>query len=555
MAGGGSGKSTERDLREAKRQIAELEDELVDREQELSQQRELLRREHERIQSFMGLGEVLFVAMDRQGKVTLVNRKACEVLGYSQEEITGKEWFSKFLPVTIRDEVRKVFRRLMAGEIEPMEFFENPLLTASGEERLIAWHNTVMRDRAGEICGTLSAGADVTELKRAERERQALEQQLRQAQKMESIGRLAGGIAHDFNNLLTVINNYAQMVRDELLPDSPLQEDLGQIIAAGQRAADLTGQLLAFSRKQILEPRVLDINEVLVGILPLLERLLGEDIEIKLEQAVGLGHVRADRSQLEQVIMNLAVNARDAMPEGGLLVMETADVQLDDAYAAAHPEASPGPHVMLAISDSGQGMSNEVCERIFEPFFTTKEKGRGSGLGLSVVYGIVKQSGGNIWVYSEPGRGSTFKIYLPRVDDECVEPEQETAGGDPGGSETVLVVEDERAVRELVVRILRGAGYQVLAAQSAADVEQQVGQSGGRIDLLLTDVVMPGGSGKRLAELLVERHREMKVLFMSGYTDNAIVHHGVLEPGTWFIAKPFGAGELLRKVRQVLDET
>jgi len=380
--------------------------------------------------------------------------------------------------------------------------------------------------------------------------------QLTQAQKMEAVGRLAGGIAHDFNNLLMVVMGRTQLMLRRLQAEDPLSRDLDLINTTMKRAADLTRQLLAFSRKQVLQPKVLDLNAVVTNIDPMLRRLIGEHIEAVMVLDPALGPVKADPAQLEQVILNLAVNARDAMPQGGRLTIETANVELDTAYARRRPGASPGPHVMLAVSDTGCGMDAETQARLFEPFFTTKGAGKGTGLGLSTVYGIVKQSGGNICVYSEPGRGTTFKIYLPRVEEtverEGVQPGPEVAQP-PKPSETVLLVEDEDGVRELVRDILQENGYSVLEARDGAEALQLSGRHPGPIHLLLTDVVMPQISGRALADQLVPRRPEMKVLYMSGYTENAVVHHGVLDQGTAFLQKPVTAEALAQKVRQVLE--
>ena len=388
---------------------------------------------------------------------------------------------------------------------------------------------------------------DVTELRQTE-------EHLRLSQRLEAVGRLAGGIAHDFNNLLSVIVTYTAFAIEELRAADPIREDLEEVRMAGQRAAVLTRQLLAFGRKQILAPEILKLNEVVTGIEGMLRRLLGEDIEILVHAADDLGTVLADPGQIEQVIMNLAVNARDAMPGGGKLTIETSNADLDAGYAERHVAVKPGRYVLLAVSDTGCGMDASTRERIFEPFFTTKEKGKGTGLGLSTVYGIVKQSGGNIWVYSEQGRGSTFKIYLPRVDAPVPEARRRAPSTLATGDETVLVVEDEDAVRRLSERILRTAGYRVLTAANAGEALLLVEKHGSRIDLLLTDVVMPQLSGRELAQRLAQARPDMRVLYMSGYTDGAIVHQGVLDAAVRLISKPFNAADLTRSVREVLDE-
>jgi len=398
------------------------------------------------------------------------------------------------------------------------------------------------------------AGPAVVIVGRDMTERRRLEAQLLQAQKMESIGRLAGGVAHDFNNLLTAIAGYVDLTLDTLASDNPIRSDLEEVRKATDRAANLTSQLLAFARKQIIEPRVLNLNDLIVDMDRLLRRLIGEDIELITLPALDLGLIRADPGQLEQVIINLAVNARSAMPAGGKLTIETGNVVLDEDYARGRPGVLPGDYIMLAVSDTGDGMDEQTQQRIFEPFFTTKAPGIGTGLGLSTCYGIVKQHRGNIWVYSEVGRGTTFKVYLPRVEADYDE-QVHRADADvlPRGTETVLLVEDEATVRALAVRVLREQGYTTLEAADGAEALRLSQEYAGPIDLLLTDVVMPRMGGKLLAEHLAASRSGMKVLFTSGYTDNAIVHHGRLDSGVTLLQKPFSPTALLRKVREVLD--
>jgi signal transduction histidine kinase/ActR/RegA family two-component response regulator len=397
--------------------------------------------------------------------------------------------------------------------------------------------------------------ARTAELQRANEALRRSEEQLRQAQKLEAVGRLAGGIAHDFNNLLSVVLSYSDMLLNEVDASSPLYADLQEILRAGQRAADLTRQMLAFSRQQVLDPKILDLSDLVANLSKMLMRVLGEDIELKTVLAPGLGMVKADRGQMEQVLMNLIVNARDAMPNGGRLTIETANVDLDEAYAREHAGVAPGPHVMIAVSDTGIGMDKATQERIFEPFFTTKEKGKGTGLGLSTVFGIVKQSGGSVWLYSEPGGGATFKIYLPRREEGKAD--QTRSAPPPSaqarGAETILLVEDEDQVRAVAKGILSRAGYRVLEASNPGEAIALCEQHPAEIHLLLTDVVMPRMNGRQLAARVALLRPAAKVVFMSGYTDDAILHNGVLDAGVSFIQKPFTPDSLNRKVREVLD--
>jgi two-component system cell cycle sensor histidine kinase/response regulator CckA len=388
---------------------------------------------------------------------------------------------------------------------------------------------------------------------RAEATLSRIEAQMREVQKMEAVGRLAAGVAHDFNNILSVILGYGGLMLEDMAPDDPKRSDLGQILEAGGRAVGLTRQLLALSRQQVLEPRVLDLNALILGMDKMVRRMVGEDIQLKIALSPVLHKVKVDVSHIEQVIMNLVANARDAMPQGGALVIETADVELDGAYADAHLGAKPGPHVMLAVSDTGCGMDEATRAKIFEPFFTTKERGHGTGLGLSTVYGIIKQGGGDLWVYSEPGKGSTFKVYFPAyqgAEEPLAAPA--TAPPAPGGSETVLLAEDDAQLRAVVRDILQGKGYQVLEAKHPADALSLSRGHAGPIHLLLTDVMMPKMGGRQLAaQLLVERPA-LRVLYMSGYTDNVIVMHDVVEAGLVLLQKPFTPAALLRKVRESL---
>jgi len=409
-------------------------------------------------------------------------------------------------------------------------------------------------EEVGEDIGFALFNIDREEqLGAAEEEKKRMEEQFRQAQKMEAVGRLSGGIAHDFNNLMTIVMGNADLTLMDMPEDDPIRESVIQIREAGGRAASLTRQILAFSRRQIVEPVVLNLNELALGVDKMLRRIIGEDVDLETVLGSDLGRVEADPGQLEQVMMNLAVNARDAMPGGGKLTIETANVELDREYARNHFAVTPGSYVMLAVSDTGMGMTEEVRSQIFEPFFTTKEVGKGTGLGLSTVYGIVKQADGHIWVYSEPGKGATFKIYLPRVEKAGQALKQvDTMPESLQGSETVLVVEDDPQLRNMAFKILERHGYTVLVAEGGQPAIQIAETYGEKIDLVVTDVVMPEMSGKEAAERIKTLRPDIKVLFMSGYTDNAIVHHGILDRDIAFLQKPFTPNGLARKVKEVL---
>ena len=406
--------------------------------------------------------------------------------------------------------------------------------------------------------GACILSMDITERKRSESAMVRMEQQLRQAQKLEAIGRLAGGIAHDFNNVLSVILSYTVFIDEALEPGEPMRDDVGEIRAAALRATDLTKQLLAFSRQQAMQPKIIDLNQVVAGSEKMLRRLLGADVALTVLPFVGLWKVKVDPSQFDQVLMNLAINARDAMPSGGKLVIETQNVNLDEDYARMHHGVTPGAYVKLAITDNGVGMDRDTQARIFEPFFTTKEKDKGTGLGLATVFGIIKQSGGHIWLYSEPGHGTTFKVYLPRtVDPESIrhrsDTEQTQQQPPARGNETILLVEDDDQVRAIAVNILRRNGYRVLEASNGGEAFMICEDHSATIHLLVTDVVLPRMSGRQLAERLTPMRPQMKILYMSGYTDDAVLQHGILESNVAYLQKPLTPDALTRKVRDVLN--
>jgi PAS domain S-box-containing protein len=515
---------------------------------------EALLTEKQRFETLLENAPFGVIMIDKQGIFKYVNSKFIELFGYDLNEIpNGKEWFRRAYPdPNYRHQVIETWINdsniSKPGEKIPRTF----TVHCKDETKKIIRFITVQLG-TGEY---LVSCEDITLVERAEEEKAALAEQLRQSQKMEAIGRLAGGIAHDFNNLLTVIRGYSQLSLMDLKGNEKLKGHLDEVQKAAQKAADLTHHLLAFSRRQIMEMKILDLNALLKDLDKMLHRVIGEDIELTYRLSSDIGKVRVDPGQMEQVILNLAVNARDAMPSGGRLTIETSNAELDEAYAHTHLGSKPGHYVMMSVSDTGLGMSPEVRERAFEPFFTTKDQGKGTGLGLSTCYGIVKQSGGNIWAYSESGRGTTFKIYLPRAEEVPKEMKHKAEAAEIlRGTETILAVEDEIEVRKLVAQILKGQGYTVIEASHGEEaIKAAQKNSGKKIHLLLTDVVMPGMSGRELAVTLGLRHPNLKVLYMSGYADDAVVHHGVLEEGVNYIQKPFTLDALARKVREVLDQ-
>jgi len=496
-------------------------------------------------QDGMGLSDL------ENGQLVECNEALCRIVERRREELVGQSQSILHPPVENAEDVTQNFREHQIGN--PARTTDDYLLSKSG--KLIPVEIRAARIRMNDRDFLLGIFRDVTERKQAEASREKLEGQLWASQKMEAIGNLAGGVAHDFNNLLSVILSYTGFVLDGVREGDPQREDLLEVVKAADRAVALTRQLLAFSRRQIMQPVPLDLNEIAAGVERMLQRILGEDIDSVQVFAPDLGLTLADPGQIEQVIMNLVVNARDAMPEGGKLTIETSNVEIDEEYATRHVAVKPGSFVQLVVTDTGCGMDRQTQTRIFEPFFTTKEKGKGTGIGLATVYGIVKQSGGNIWVYSEVGKGSTFKIYLPRE----LSAATATAIKSPtvqrrfAGTETIVVVEDEEALRKVAQRALEAAGYRVLTAANGEEAILTCRQYEDGIHLLLTDVVMPGMSGRVLAQQLSKTRPTIQVLYMSGYTDNAIVHHGDLYPGTHFLGKPFTGDGLTRKVREVLD--
>jgi PAS domain S-box-containing protein len=523
--------------------------ELENTKAQLKEVQELLQKERETFFPILHKAPYGIALIDSDGKFIYINPAFTHITGYTLEDISsGRDWFhiaSPFLEYRLeiinswkKDVIQKCIEKVLS------------IACKNGEIKEIEFKPTLLDD--GRILVILS---DITERRRADEEKATLQEELRQSQKMEAIGGLAGGIAHDFNNLLTVINGNCQLSLLEFKEGDPLRGNIEEIKAAAERATSLTRQLLAFSRRQVLDMKVLDLNTIIRDLEKMLRRVIGEDIELVTWFTDDLGMVKMDPGWIEQVIMNLAVNARDAMPRGGKLIIETTNAEVDESYTRSHVTVKPGRYVKLCVNDTGIGMPPEVKEHLFEPFFTTKEKGKGTGLGLSTVYGITKQSGGDIWVYSEPGLGTTFNIYLPRVD-ESLDDLRITVTKEeiPRGGETILLVEDEADVRGLAARILERQGYTVLEASCGKDALALCMERNEPIHMILTDVVMPGMSGRQLADQLILLHPKTKVLYMSGYTDNAVIHHGILEDKVDYLQKPFTIDGLTRKVREVLDK-
>jgi two-component system, cell cycle sensor histidine kinase and response regulator CckA len=502
---------------------------------ERRQAEQALRDSEER---FRKLAEAAFegIAITEAGTIIEANAQLASLLGTTVTELIGKSVVTFVAP----ESRASVEARIRSGSEQT---YEHLVLRADGSVFPVEAQGKTLR--VGGRTLRVTAIRDASQ-------RKSLEEQLNTARRMESVGRLAGGVAHDFNNLLTVILSVTKLL--ELTPRSVAErEDLEQIKGAAERAASLTGQLLAFARRQIVEPRAVDLNELVSGVQKLLERVIGEHIELRVVLSPGLATITADPGQVEQVLMNLAVNARDAMPSGGTLTIETSSTVLDEAYAAGHAEVRPGPHAMVSVTDTGGGMPPEVVSRIFEPFFTTKASGQGTGLGLATSYGIVKQHGGSIWVYSEVGLGTTFKVYFPTATAAVPSAAAPPPRTSRGGKETVLVVEDETGIRRLAVRILEMSGYRVYETGDPERALVLFDDVGGKIDLLVADVVMAKMSGRELAERLHAKKPSLRVLYTSGYTEDTIIHHGVVDPGIHFLAKPYGPEDLTQRVREVLD--
>ncbi|MBE7553579.1 MAG: PAS domain S-box protein [Anaerolineales bacterium] len=563
-------------MKDKRKTKAQLSQELTDLRQQMAQLEAAYQRLdaawHESDERFRHWSEATFegLAVHEQGQILEANPKLAEIFGYELPEFIGKQ-VSELIAPESRDQV---LTKTLSGTQEryeavglrkdgvvfPIEISEKLIPYQAHTAKILVIRDITEQKRAKAaykqaVIYAHELRSEINERKRAEALRNELEQQFRQVQKMEAIGRLAGGVAHDFNNLLTAIMGYTAMAADTLPPDHAAHPDLEGIQKTAQRAANLTRQLLAFARRQIIEPRILNLNDLILNVEKMLRRLISEDIKLTTLLAPDLASLKADPGQLEQVLLNLVVNARDAMPNGGELIIETANVSLDHDYARRHAEVTPGEYVLLAVSDTGVGMTEEVKSRLFEPFFTTKEVGKGTGLGLATCFGIVKQNGGHIRAYSEVGVGTTFKIYLPQVEGVAtplVRPEPINILAQ--GTETILLAEDEITVRDLAAQSLRQQGYTVLeAADGLEALELAQSQPKKEIHLLLTDMIMPRLGGANLAEQLRAARPQIKVLFMSGYTDSTIIRYGLPKTGSAFLQKPFSPQRLVQKVREVLD--
>ncbi|MGZ4384170.1 MAG: PAS domain S-box protein [Gaiellaceae bacterium] len=492
---------------------------------------------------------LLALALDHDGHVTFCNDFVLETGGWAREELLGRSWFEIAQP---QSSSREFSERVSGGSLPAHD--RSAIRTRSGEERMISWNCTLLRDPAGGPIGVVAIGEDITDAIQVEETLRRNEEQLQRSQRMEAVGRLAGGIAHDFNNLLTAINGYSDFLVSELQGESPLHHDAVEIQRAAQRAAALTHQLLAFSRRQVLQPRIVSLNDVVSEIDTLLRRLIGEDIHLETVVDQALGHVRADAGQIEQVIVNLAVNARDAMPGGGQLTIRTQALTVEHELAGEGGRVTPGCYAVLSVSDTGTGIAPDVRPHLFEPFFTTKELGKGTGLGLATAFGIVKQSGGEIVLESEPGRGTSFRIYLPVAEEPGVPEPPPRARPSAGAAATILLVEDEEVVRTLVRQVLEREGFEILEASGGTAALQLAHSFERRVDLLLTDVVMPHMSGHELAEAMTRDRPGLRVLFTSGYTEETIAPTDGFAGATGFIGKPFSPDDLAAKVRELLGQ-
>ncbi len=509
-----------------------------------------LRRANETLQSLIDNSPLAFVMVDTQNRVMLWNSAAEAMYEWKQEEVLDMP-LPLYRDKAALNEFHTLRERVACGEI--FTDIETEHLRKEGGVLRVAYSLSPIRGADGGVYAFMIIAADITGRKLAEEERSKLEMQLIQAQKMDSIGRLAGGVAHDFNNMLSVILGYADLIKSQLRGDDPLYPYICDIEKAGLHSRDITRQLLAFSRKQLIEPKPVNLNELITNTRSTLARLIGEDITLEFQPEPNLWPVRLDPAQVDQILVNLAINARDAMPKGGSVIIKTQNIFIDENYPLQHYESNPGPHVMLEVSDTGIGMDGETASRIFEPFFTTKQPGKGTGLGLATVYGIAKQNNGFISVYSEPGQGTTFRTYFPRFSQNGVEAQKAEESPPIQGSETVLLVEDDTMVRDLTKKMLEKTGYTVIAAESPTRALELCESPDIRFDLLITDVIMPEMSGPELRDMIEAKRPHTKALFISGYTSDIIAHRGVIDKGVQLLQKPFSLSDLTQKVRQIID--
>lgn len=527
-------------------ELVALNEELEGEIEERRRMEEALRASEGRFRELLETVHQVAIILDPAGNITFCNDFLLRLTGWSRDEVLGRSWFDLFIPEAVRDEVKELFGNAMETSVLPSHY-ENPIVTRDGDLRTIVWDNTLLRGADGSLVGTASLGWDVTE-------HRSLEDQLRHSQKMEAIGQLAGGMAHDFNNLLTAIIGNCEIIKMKAGPDNPMKEYVEHILSVSGKAAKLTHDLLAFSRKQVLSVREFDVNECVRGVEKLLSRVIGEDIDFSLALTNDRLPIMADRGQMEHVLVNLATNARDAMPNGGRLTVETRRMELDALSAHLHGLEKPGRYAIIRVSDTGCGMDAATREKIFEPFFTTKEVGKGTGLGLAMVFGTIRQHGGYINVYSEVGRGTVFKIYLPLVHDEtAVEDDASLERTVPGGDETLLVVEDNEDVRKSTALILQEMGYRVIEAANGEEALARFGENRDTVSLVILDVIMPRMNGREVYDALRKEMPGIKALFTSGYAADIIGKTLMAEEGLQLLQKPFSVQELLQKIREMLD--
>lgn len=514
-----------------------------------------LLKERDNAQKYLDVAGVMLLVINADEKVTHINKKGCEILEYDEQEIIGKNWFDTFLPKAMKNEVLGIFRHLLDGKSELFEYYENPVVTKSGKERIIAWHNTLLVDENGNRQATLSSGEDITQRKQAEEEKEKIQAQLLHAQKMEAIGTLAGGISHDFNNILQAILGYVQLLLLNKTENDPNIRYLNQINRSAQRASELTKELLVFSRKVVSNLRPVNLNHEVGQVHRILRRTIPKMVTLELHLAEDIKILNGDPLQLEQVMMNIAVNANYAMPDGGKLVFETRNVVLGERDGKTHAGAAPGEYIQLTISDTGCGMDKETLDHLFEPFYTTKGIGEGTGLGLAMVYGIVKSHGGHITVYSEPGHGTAFNIYFPVLVEENIE--QETGNEEEAeircGHETILLVDDEETILDIGQAMLRAYGYTTIAAENGERAIEIYKMEKNRIDLVILDLGMPVMGGYKCLTELIRIDPEIKVIIASGYRDSDKITEALKGGAAGFIGKPYHLRDLLNKTREILD--